>query len=205
MSVLGLAKAAVRLEWNIYVSLARWAFRRPAVPAGGTALGYARMVTPVLALWIFGSAAETVAIHFIVPWEIPRLVLDVLGIWGFLWMLGMLASYRVHPHLTSDAGLRVRLGKRADVLVPWDLVASANVVDRDLPSTIRTFQPLDSDDGMDLQIGVSGRANVHVRLREPLAVDVPGGTVHARALTFLADDPRGLAGVVAGRAAARAS
>jgi len=78
VSVLGLAKAAVRLEWNIYVSLARWAFRRPAVPAGGTALGYARMVTPVLALWIFGSAAETVAIHFIVPWEIPRLVLDVL-------------------------------------------------------------------------------------------------------------------------------
>jgi hypothetical protein len=203
MTLLDLARAAVRFEWHIYVALARWIARRPEVPAGAAARGYARMVTPVLCLWIFGSAAETVAFHFIVPWEVPRLVLDVLGIWGFLWMVGLLAGYRVYPHLLTDDGLRIRLGRRADVFVPWSQVASAVPVDRDLESSIRTFQPLRTEAGTDLQIGVSGRANVHLTLVNSITVAVKGEPLEVTAVTFLADDPRQLVAEVRHRIGAR--
>lgn len=204
MTLLTLARAAFRFEWHIYVALARWVARRPDVPAGATARGYACMVTPVLCLWILGSAAETVAVHFIVPWEIARLGLDLLGIWGFLWMLGLLAGYRVYPHLVDDEGLQVRLGKRADVRVPWHQITGIVTVDRVLASSIRTFQPLATAAGVDLQVGVSGRANVHLTLATPIAVEVKGESLGVVAVTFLADEPRELVGEVRQRIALRA-
>jgi hypothetical protein len=57
-------------------------------------------------------AIELVAVHPLLPWEIIRLVADILGLWGLVWMLGLLASLSVHPHLVADAGLRVRHGAR---------------------------------------------------------------------------------------------
>ena len=100
---------AVRFEVALYVALTRWLLRRADVPAGATPWGYARLVGPVLWLWIFGSATEVVVVHVITPWAGVRLALLVVGIWGLVWMLGLLASYRVYPHLvdcllyTSDA------------------------------------------------------------------------------------------------------
>ena len=58
---------AVRFEVALYVALTRWLLRRPDVPAGATPWGYARLVTPVLWLWIFGSATEVVVVHVITP------------------------------------------------------------------------------------------------------------------------------------------
>ncbi len=182
--------AAIRFEIDLYVALARWVARRPSVPAGATPWGYGRQVTPVMWLWIFASALEVPLVHVLTPWEPLRLALLVLSVWGLVWMVGLLASFRVYPHLTDDDGVRVRLGKRADVAVPWDLVAAATMVDRDLPSSMRTFQPLDTDAGTDLQIGVSGRANVHLALTTPLTVTVKGSPVEVTAVTFLVDDPK---------------
>lgn len=184
----------VRFEINLYVALGRWLLRRPAVPAAATPWGYARLVTPVIWLWIFGSAVEVVVVHVITPWLAVRLVLLAVGVWGLLWMVGLLASYRVYPHLVDDDGLRVRHGKRADVRVPWERIARVTTVDRDLPSSVRTFQPcpagVDGEGGIDLQIGVSGRANVHLVLTEPMTVPVSGEPLAVTALTFLVDDPR---------------
>lgn len=185
----------VRFEINLYVALGRWLLRRPAVPVGATPWGYARLVTPVIWLWIFGSAVEVVVVHVVTPWLAVRLVLLAVGVWGLLWMVGLLASYRVYPHLVDGDGLRVRHGKRADVRVPWERVARVTTVDRDLPSSVRTFQPrpvdgVDGEGGVDLQIGVSGRANVHLVLTEPMTVPVSGEPLAVTALTFLVDDPR---------------
>lgn len=179
----------VRFELDLYVALARWALRRPAIPSGTRAWGYSRMATPVMALWIFASALELPLVHVLTPWHGVRIVLLVLGVWGLVWMVGMLASLRVYPHLTDDAGLRIRHGKRADVAVGWEEVAAVTPVDRDLPSSIRTFQPLSTDAGTDLQIGVSARANVHVDLKEPRSVETPNGPLTVTSLTFLVDEP----------------
>jgi hypothetical protein len=183
---------AVRFEWGLYVALTRWLLRRPDIPPDTTAWGYSRLVTPVMWLWILASAAELVAVHLITPWPTVRLVLLVVSLWGLVWMVGLLASYRVYPHLTTDTHLRVRLGRHADLSVAWEDVARVGVVDRDLASSIRTFQPVDGPHGTDLHIGVSGRANVTVVLKRALPVRTSGETLTIGAVSFLADDPRRL-------------
>lgn len=115
----GMAKHAVVFELNIYKSLLRWLLRRPSVPAGFEPVGYARLVTPMLALWIFGSALELPLAHVLVPWHGVRIALLVVGVWGLLWMVGVLAGLRSYPHLLGSDRLRIRNGAMHDFAVPW--------------------------------------------------------------------------------------
>ena len=105
-----LAWEALLLELALYRSLARWVARRPDVPSYATPIGYAQLVGPMLWLWIFGSATEVVVIEVVLRevdagWaEAIRLPLLVVGIWGVLWMLGLMAAYRsalTYSHTTS--------------------------------------------------------------------------------------------------------
>ena len=148
----GLLRDALLYELAIYRALARWAARRPDVPARATPIGYGQLVGPMLWLWILGSAAEVVVVEVVLravdqPWaEALRLPLLVLGIWGVAWMLGMLASYRVRPHLLDDATLLVRSGPVTWLRVPPAEVRSVRPVEHDLPgvigrSTSRTSSP----------------------------------------------------------------
>lgn len=101
--VAALAREALLLELALYRSLARWIARRPDVPRGATPIPYGRLAAPMIWLWTFGSATEVVVIEVVLRsidagWaEAIRLPLLALGVWGVLWMLGMLASYRVGP------------------------------------------------------------------------------------------------------------
>lgn len=153
---------------------------------------YARTVTPVMWLWIFASAAELPLVHLLVPWEWLRISLLVVGVWGLVWMVGLLASLYVHPHLLGAGRLRVRYGASHTVEVPWAAVASVTYKDEDLESTVWTLQPRESDRGTDLQVGVSGRVNVHAALREPTEVATAKGPMRIVELSFFADEPRPL-------------
>jgi hypothetical protein len=192
-TVFSLARRAVVFELRLYRSLIRWVARRQDVPrSGAEPFGYARAVTPVMWLWIFASAVEIPVLHLLVPWDTVRLVLLVVSAWGLVWMVGMLASLRVYPHLLSDSALRVRHGASIDISVPWDAVARMTVKHGDLPSSMRQLQPRETDHGIDLQIGVSGEVNVHAVLHRPLVVPTPKGALEIGELSFLADDPRDL-------------
>ena len=90
---------------------------------GVEAFSYAQQVSPLFAVFIFVSAIELPVVHILLPWDTVRLVVDVLSVWGLLWMVGMLASVRVFPHLMDGEGLRVRYGTTVDIRVPWDAVA----------------------------------------------------------------------------------
>jgi hypothetical protein len=192
-TVLSLARHLVVFEVRLYRSLGRWIARRPAVPAGAEPFGYAQGVTPVLWLWIFGSATEVVVVHLILPWDAVRLAALVVGIWGLMWMVGLLASLRVHPHLVTAAGLRVRHGASVDVQVPWDAVRSVTTQRRDLDSSVWTLQPRKTPEGTDLQVAVSGTVNVTVRLSRPLRVPTRRkGELEVVAVSLLADDAAAL-------------
>ena len=134
--VLALGWEALLLELALYRSLARWVVRRPDVPAGTTAIGYAQLAGPMLWLWIFGSATEVVVVEVLLRhWDSPisdavRFPVLVLGVWGVLWMLGMLASYRVRPHVLTDEVLTIRSGARTRVVVPLDAIESTRGVQR---------------------------------------------------------------------------
>ena len=186
----GHLKGALLLEVAIYACLLRWVLRRPAVRHGEEPVGYAKDVTPVLCLWIFASAAEIPLLHVLLPWHAARVVSVVLGAWGLVWMLGLLASYRVRPHVLDADGLRVRNGPRLDVRLEWGDIADVRVDRRDVPTSIRSVQPRETDTGTDLQIGVSGQVNVSVSTRTPVTVRTPAAPVTVSAVSLFVDDPR---------------
>ena len=103
----------IRLELNIWRSLLFWssatarreAGARPRVarsPQAGThterpRFPYARELAPLIGVFIFVSTIELVAVHLLLPWETVRLVLDIVSLWGLLWMVGLLASMKRLP------------------------------------------------------------------------------------------------------------
>lgn len=188
-------------EFRSYRALAAWVLRRPDVPPGAIGFRYVGAVLPVLWGFIVVSSLEVVIVHVVVPWPAVRLVLDVLGVWGVVWMLGLTAALTVKPHLLDDAGMRIRNGVMTDVTVPWDAVA-ALAVRRRARERSRAIQ-LDRDgQSTVLNVVVGSQTTVDVTLREPLEVALPSGPETVTAIRLHADDPQGL--VRAARARLRA-
>lgn len=192
----------VVFELRLYWSLLRWVARRPS--RGGTdaePTTYARSVTPVMWLWIFASAMEVPLIHVLVPWESVRLPLLGVGVWGLLWMVGLLASLWVYPHLSEPNGLRVRYGASTDISVPWSRIAAVTTERRDLDSSVRTLQPVETERGTVLRVAVSGQVNVHLTFDEPVTLETHSLTAGRRTaeyvgLSLFADEPRELVDLV---------
>jgi hypothetical protein len=116
---------AASYEVGIWRSLYRWLTRRPRADDPDAALfGYASQVTPLLLAFIFLSALEIPILPLLLPWPAVRYSLLVLGVWGLLWMLGLLASLRTNPHAVSEAGLRLRSGFQFDAQIPWEKISA---------------------------------------------------------------------------------
>lgn len=179
-------------EINIYTSLLRWVLRRPSVPPGAAPIGYARLVTPVLALWIFGSAIEIPVAHLLIPWHGVRIAVLILGVWGLLWMIGLLAGLRSYPHLLASDLLRVRNGPMHDIAIPLAAIAQVSSREKNLPSSMWVLQPETTDAGVHLNVAMSGQVNVHVALRQPLRVATRKGSMTITAISLWADEPRQL-------------
>jgi hypothetical protein len=181
----------VLFELRLYVSLGRWLLRRPAT--GGPEeqpVGYAKAVTPVMWLWIFGSALEVPLVHVLIPWDAVRITVLALSVWGLLWMVGFLASLNVHPHLLGCEQVRLRNGPSTWVSVPWEAVESVAVRRTDLPSSMRTLQEEQTERGTALHVAVSGTTNVQATFKRPTTLHTSKGPRTVVALGFMADDPR---------------
>ncbi|HXV94638.1 MAG TPA: hypothetical protein VD813_15140 [Pseudonocardia sp.] len=196
--VTALARYAFRFELGMWRSLARWALRRPAVEPGGTPFAYrGPIVAPLLVFFVL-SVVEVVALDLIVSLPWLRVVLLVLGVWGAVFMLGMLAAVTVRPHVVGPSGLRVRYGTILDVLVPWDAVAAVRRLRRSREG--RTLQL----DGATLHVLISHETTVVVTLSRPVPVTLPRDrTAEVTELRFHADDAAGLVAAARVRAGAR--
>ncbi|WP_433615052.1 hypothetical protein ACQP2P_10420 [Dactylosporangium sp. CA-139114] len=172
------------LERRMWQALIRWVTRRG--PRDG--FGYAGPVRPLLWAFVIVSAVETVAVHLILPWLVVRVVVDVLSVYGLLWMLGIVASYRVYPHRLTDDGIRIRHSLFADLTVPRAAIAEVRARRRLLAGS-EMLQVEEHAAGRALSIPVSGQTNVEVVLREPTTVDDASGPVTE--VRCYADDPEG--------------
>ncbi|MDR7253056.1 hypothetical protein J2X46_002041 [Nocardioides sp. BE266] len=197
---LTLGREALATELALYGQLLRWIARRPAVPAGATPVPYARLVTPVVWLFIFGSTVEVVAFDLILSrWlTFLRIPFLVLGIWGLVWMLGLMASYRMRPHLVTDEVLHVRNAARTDVVVPLDAITQVRVADVD-ESGIRAVRVVDDR----LLVLVSGRTNLQLSLAEGTTIASPHGDITPAAVGLWVDEPREVAELLRRRQSAR--
>jgi hypothetical protein len=198
------AWAALRLEVTLYLALLRWVTRRPDVPAGTTPIGYSRLVAPMLWLWIFGSATEVVVLDVLLShwWTPLRIPLLVLGIWGLVWMLGMMSAYRTRPHLLGDDTLQVRDGIHARVDVRLDRIASVRPVDHELPGLLKSVHVEGEGDRAILLVGVGSRTNLELVLSGPTALETPHGPTTVTRVGLWVDEPREVADVLRRRLSA---
>jgi hypothetical protein len=195
-----LVKEALATEGALYRQLARWITRRPDVPDGATPLPYARLSTPVIWLFVFGAAVELVAFDLILSrWlTFLRIPFLVLGIWGLVWMLGLMASYRMRPHLLTDTAVHVRNMARTEVVVPLDAIERVTTADVDEPG-IRSLRRVDER----LLVLVSGRTNLQLALKEGTTIGSPLGEVSPTSVGLWVDEPREVAGLLRSRTAER--
>jgi hypothetical protein len=184
-------RRAVRYELAMWRSLFRWVLRRP-VDGDGVPFGNAARAAPLLWMFIGLSAAEVPILHLILPWPIVQAISLAVGAYGVLWMVGLLAALKVHPHLVGPAGLRIRSGLSYDFTVPWDAVATIRHRYRSAPPG-GSVQVDDVGGRPVLLLGGSGQTALDLVLREPR--EVPLRKAAGRPVVeirFNADDPEAL-------------
>jgi len=180
--MIGAARWLIRFEVGIWKSLFLWATRRTAgMRPGAEAFAYHRQIAPIIGAFIFVSAIELPVVHLLIPWDTVRLVVLFLSVWGLLWMIGLLASMKVFPHLLDADGLRVRYGAHVDVFVPWHAVATVAAKRR----SVESGRSLQVEDGV-ASVPVMKQTRVDVALREPVRV----GEDEVREVRLYVDSPK---------------
>ncbi|WP_432986008.1 PH domain-containing protein [Dactylosporangium sp. CA-233914] len=182
-----IVRKVAAVEGNMWRTLFRWMLRRPAHGPGAAAFGYSRPLNAVLWAFIIVSAVETVAFHIILPWPVVRLVVDILSVYGLVWMFGIVAGYKIHLHVVDEQGVRLRHGFFIDVLIPWEDIADVRPRRKFLAGS-GTVQ-VESDS---VNIVVSGQTNLEIELRRPVAVPLKKVDGPVQRVRFYADDPDAL-------------
>jgi hypothetical protein len=187
--VWALARFVVVYELRLWAALFRWILRRPVpVEPGTRQFGYIGAVKMILIAFIAVSAIEIPILELMIPWRPVANVLLFAGVYGLIWMFGLVASMVVHPHLVGPPGLRIRNSVTLDVPIGWDRIAAIEVRRRSMPPGGQT----QLEDGV-LSLGMASQTSIDVRLAEPMVLPVrktkgqPATTVR-----FHADDPEGL-------------
>ncbi|GEK85739.1 hypothetical protein [Microbacterium aerolatum] len=186
-------RRALHAELRVYSSIGRAIARRPAVPRGGTGIGYHRPTLTVLIVFIVLSAVEIPIIDLIVHrWPAVRIGFLILGIWGLTWMIGLLCAMLMRPHAVAPDGILIRGGLEVDVAIPWSAVASVAIRKRiDEPKQPRVTE---RSDGWEYAERVLHETNILIELEQPHPVRLPvlsprGGEQLVTSVRIWADDP----------------
>ena len=178
------------LEIRGYQSIFRFVLRRPRVPAGAVRFSYHQPVFAILIVFVSVSAVELAVVDVVVrPWPHIRIPLLILGIWGLVYMLGMLFGMLTRPHAVGRDGLRVRNGPEVDIALPWadihEVVAHKHVVQEKQPKVI-----IDDTGHATLHLRMQNETNIEVRLPRPVTVRLPSGPETVTQINLYADDPK---------------
>lgn len=159
-------------EASTLASLGRWIARRPDVPDGAVALGYSRGTLGIPVAMAIAASIELVAVHLLVPWPTVRLVLDLLGVYGLVMLLGWLASRIVRPHLLTADELVLRSGPHICARVPLTAVAAVRRDRRLSPTAAEIVTETGGETALALP-GPDG-TSVSIRLNQPVLASIPG-------------------------------
>jgi hypothetical protein len=190
----GLIARASGIEKVIYASIGRVIARKPAVPAEAKGFGYHSSSKAILVVFIVLSAIEIVVIDLIVHrWLWLRIPLLVIGIWGLIWMIGLLCAHLVRPHTVGPDGIHVRDGLDLDAHVRWDDVHSVTIKKRGYDP--RTPRVIADGDSRTLAVDITGQTNIEIVLERPTVISLPGvppkgGEQAVTSICLWADDPK---------------
>lgn len=190
------ARTLISNEFGIWRSLFFMVVRRvPGQGPGVQSFPYAKEATPLIAVFIFVSVIELPVVGLLLPWATVRLVVLLLSLWTVLWMVGLLATIRVHPHLLDDDGVRLRQGASTDIRIPWEAIAAVTAC-RGRMQTRERLQIEPSDDGPILNVPAMKRTRVEIALRQPTPVKLPNGVEEVTRVRLYADNPNAFTAAV---------
>jgi hypothetical protein len=118
-----LVRLAVAEMTVIHMALFRWG--GPAdVPANARAFAYHKHLTPICAMLLILSTIEIAIYHLLVGhWSrTATFVMFALSDLGFVYLVGLIKSFRFRPVLLTPEGVRVRTGFLIDQLIPLDTI-----------------------------------------------------------------------------------
>lgn len=197
------ARKLIANELGIWRRLLFLVIRRvPGRGPGVQAFPYAREATPLMSAFIFVSVIELPVVGVLLPWPTVRLILLLLSLWTALWMVGLLATIRVHPHLLDDDGLRLRQGASTDIRIPWEAIETVTAR-RGRMQTRERLPVEQNDDGPILNVPAMKQTRVEVVLHHPLSVKLPGGVEEITRVRLYADNPNAFIAAVRERLASR--
>lgn len=182
------ARRLIANELGIWRSLFFMVARRvPGRRRGVQVFPYAREITPLMAAFIFVSLIELPIVGLLLPWATVRLIVLLLSFLTLLWMVGLLATVRVHPHLLDDAGLRVRHGATTDIRIPWEAIATVTAR-RGRIQTHGRIHVEHADDEPILNVPVMKQTRVDIALRQPTPVKLSDGVEEVARIRLYVDN-----------------
>ena len=184
-----IARRAIDLEIGIWLSLYRFIFRRPRVPANAKPFSYHQPVMSLMIVFIALSAVEIPIVDLIVhQWIYVRIPFLILGIWGLTWMLGFLFGFLTRPHAVGPDGIRVRNGAEVDIPLPWDDIYAVEL--KKQVAEAKAPKLSSGDDGESLHLRIQNETNIAITLERPTTVRLPQGAVTVRTIRLYADAPK---------------
>lgn len=117
-----LASAELRV---IHMALFRWG-GPPDVPPNCRAFSYHKHLSPMCTTLLILSAIEIAVYHLLVGhWSrVAALIMFVFSDLGFVYLVGLVKSFRFLPILLTPEGVRIRAGFLIDQLVPLEAIAA---------------------------------------------------------------------------------
>ncbi|MEH3121946.1 MAG: hypothetical protein PGN16_08195 [Sphingomonas phyllosphaerae] len=111
----------------LHMALFRWGGAGD-VPADARGFAYHRHLTPMCAALLILSAIEMAVYHLLLAhWSrAGAVVMFVLSDVGFVYLLGLIKSFRFRPVLLTRDGVRVRAGFLIDRFVPLEAIAGVD-------------------------------------------------------------------------------
>ncbi len=187
-----LLRLSVKMELDGWRSLYLLARRRTAAPAGARVFSYYLEMRTILFVFIGLSAVEIPIFDVVLSrWPAIRWPILILGIWGFLFMVGVYAGLKAHPHFVTDDHLVIYGGPNFKLSIPKSQIYAAFVDERTF-ETSKGFQ-IDEVEGQSrVNLVTMSQTNISLELKSPVVVTKGSKAYEVSRLDFFADDPRGL-------------
>lgn len=187
-----LLRLSVKMEVDGWRSLYLLARRRTAAPAGAQVFSYFLEMRTILFVFIGLSAVEIPIFDVVLSrWPAIRWPILILGIWGFLFMVGIYAGLKAHPHFVTGSHLVIHSGPNLKLSIPKSQIYAAFVDERTF-ETSKGFQIDEVDGQTRVNLVTMSQTNISLELKSPVAVNKGSKTYEVSRLDFFADDPRGL-------------
>ncbi len=184
-----LVKRATLAEIHGYQGIYRFVLRRPRVPARAVGFSYHQPAFAPLIVFIVVSAVELVVVDLIVHrWPSVRIPLLILGVWGLVWMIGLLLGMITRPHAVGPEGIRARYAAEVDLPLSWDDVYSVGKRKRVRPDGEPKITT-DTDGTRTLHLRMGNETNIDIRLERPIRCRLPSGAEEVERVALYADDP----------------